>query len=490
MNLATARSMRRAREVGVRKAVGAGKRSLVGQFMGESLLLVFIAFVLAMGLVAAALPVFNGLTEKSVAIADLHDSTLLLFAGIGLLTALISGTYPALYLSSFDAVRILRGTFRLDGGSARLRKGLVVFQFSMSILLVIGTVTVYQQIRYIHSKHLGLDRENVIYLSLEGQMGEQFDTIKEELLRRPGIASVSSASSSPLDIGSSTHSVSWQGKDPDREIEMYILTVSFDFLDVMKIELAEGRDFDPGFGTDSVTYILNEKARQVIGFEHPLGERLSLWGGGDAGTVVGVVKDFHMSSLYSEIEPTIIRLRPQDAGRLFLRTEPGRTHDALVSLEEVYDRFNPESPFEYQFLDETFHQTYRSEVVIGKLAGYFTVVALFIACLGLFGLAAFTAQQRTKEIGVRKVFGATVSNLVLLLSKDFVALVLIAFVGAVPLAYIAMQRWLEGFAYRIEIGPSVFILVGAAVLLIALLTVGYQSVRAALADPVKSLRYE
>ena len=489
VNLATARSAQRAREVGVRKAVGAGRRSLVGQFMGESLLLVLFAFALALGLVVAALPTFNGLTGKEVAVAELGGRMLLLFAGIGALTALVSGTYPALYLSSFSAVSILRGTFRLGGGGVRLRKGLVVFQFAMTVLLVVGTITVYQQIRYIYAKNIGLDRENVISLSLEGELGERFGAFKEELLRRPGIAAVTSASESPLDVGSNTHSVTWRGKDPSSQISMRILSVGFDFLDVMKMELAKGRGFDPDFGADSIAYIANEQALAVMGFDDPLGERLSFWGG--AGPVVGVVKDFHMASLHSEIEPVILRLWPRGAaGELFVRTEPGRTREALASLEAVYDEFNPAYPFAYEFLDETFRQTYRSEQVIGKLAGLFTVFALFIAGLGLFGLVAFTAEQRTKEIGVRKVLGASVASIVALLSKDFLKLVLIAFVVAVPVAYLAMQRWLADFAYRVDLGIGLFALAGALVLVVALVTVSYQAIRAATADPVKSLRYE
>jgi len=488
MNLATARSMRRAREIGVRKAIGAGRRSLASQFLGESALLVFVAFILAVGLVFAVLPAFNGLTEKDIAIADLGVSTLLVFAGIGVLTALLAGSYPALYLSSFDPVGILRGTFRLSGGSVRLRRVLVVFQFAMSILLIVGTITVYRQIQYIHSKNLGLDRENVISLFMHGDMPEQFDTVKEELLRRPGIAHVTSTSTNPLNVGGNTHSVLWRGKDPDAQISMSIITANFDFLDVMKIELAAGRDFDPAFGTDSVNYIINERALEVMGFERPLGERLSFWG--DSGTIVGVAKDFHMTSLYNEIEPTIIRLRPEQALNLYVRTEPGQISQALASLEGIYTTFAPGHPFEPQFLDDDFREMYRSETVIGSLAGIFTGIALFIACLGLFGLASFTAQQRTKEIGVRKVLGATVGGLASLLSRDFIALVMIAFVLAAPPAYILARGWLGNFEYRTEMGPGIFVLTGTLVIVIAVATVGYQSVRAALADPVKCLRYE
>ncbi len=488
VNLATARSMRRAREIGVRKAIGAGKRSLVAQFMGESFLLVLVAFGLAMVLVILALPFFNELTEKEVTLANLSGSTFLLFSGIAVLMALLAGLYPAFYLSSFDAVRILRGSFRLSGGGTQLRQGLVVFQFAISILLIGGSIIVYQQIDYIHSKNLGLDRENVISMRLEGDMRAKFGTVKEELLQSPGIASVTSTSESPLDIGSSTASVSWRGRDPDAQIIINILMVDFDFLETMKMELVEGRSFDTKFGTDSFNYIINRRALEVMEFEEPLGEQLSFWNA--SGTIVGVVEDFHMASLYSEIAPTIIQLRPRSTDHLFLRTQPGRTTEAITSLENVALQFNPEYPFEYNFLDDTFRQTYRGEMVVGKLAGYFTGFALFIACLGLFGLAAYAAERRNKEIGIRKVLGATVTSIVTLLSKDFLKLILVGFIIAIPVAWYLMSQWLQNFAYSIEINWWIFALAGLLALLVAWLTISFQSIRAAVANPVDSLRNE
>ncbi|MEM6842794.1 MAG: ABC transporter permease [Bacteroidota bacterium] len=488
VNLATARSMRRAREIGVRKAVGAKKGSLVTQFMGESFLLVFVAFGLAMVLVILALPFFNELTEKQVALASLSGSTFLLFSGIAILMALLAGLYPAFYLSSFDAVRILRGSFRLSGGGTQLRQGLVIFQFAISILLIGGSIIVYQQIDYIHAKNLGLDRENVISMRLEGDMRAKFGTVKEELLRSPGIASVTATSESPLEVGSNTHSVSWRGRDPDAQISMNILMVDFDFLETMKMKLVKGRNFDPKFGTDSFNYIINRRALEVMEFEEPLGEELSFWGA--TGTIVGVVEDFHMASLYSEISPTIIQLRPKATGQLFLRTQPGRTQEAIARLENIARQFNPSYPFEYDFLDDTFRQTYRSEMVVGKLAGYFTGFALFIACLGLFGLAAYAAERRNKEIGIRKVLGATVTSIVTLLSEDFLKLILIGSVIAIPVAWYVMHQWLQHFAYRIEISWWIFALAGLAALLIAWFTISFQSIKAALANPVDSLRNE
>lgn len=488
MNLATARSMRRAKEIGVRKAIGAKRGSLVVQFMGESCLLVLIAFVLAMALIVIVLPFFNELTEKSLTVASLGGDMLLVFGSVGGVVALVAGLYPAFYLSSFDAVRILRGSFRLGSGGTLLRKGLVVFQFAISILLIGGTLIVYQQMQYIHSKNLGIDRENVIYMPLEGALREKFNTAKEQLRRQPGIASVTATSESPLDVGSSTHQVVWRGKDPDSQILMNILMADFDFLEVMKIKLAEGRDFDPRFGTDSFNYIVNRKAIEVMGFEEPIGEQLSFWG--KTGTIVGVVDDFHMTSLYDEIAPTIIQLRPKATWLMFVRTQPGRTPEALASLQEISSQFNPAYPFEYHFLDESFRQTYHSEMVVGKLAGYFTAFALLIACLGLFGLAAYAAERRTKEIGIRKVVGATVTNIVSLLSKDFLKLVVIGFLMAIPATWYVMHQWLQHFAYRIEISGFTMLVAGLLALLIALITVSFQSVKAATANPVDSLRNE
>lgn len=488
MNLSTARALQRVKEIGVRKAIGAERRLLVSQFMSESFLLIFIAFVFALTLVLSAMPIFNDLTDKNISLADFGTNTLLLFAGIGLLTTLLASSYPALYLSSFNAVQIIRGTFKQSIGSARLRQGLVVFQFSMSILLIVGALTVHQQINYIQSKNLGLDRENVLYLRLEGPIGEQYNTLKEDLLAAPGVAAVSATSSSPLEVGSNTHSVRWQGKDPEGQVSMHILSVNFDFIDLMKMEIVDGRDFDVSYGTDSVNYIINETALKTMGFEDPLGQQLSFWG--NTGNIVGVVKDFHMSTLYSEIEPTIIQLRPRNTYWLYLLTEAGRTAEAISSLETAYERFNTDYPFEYQFLDESFRETYRSEHTIGTLSYYFTGFAMFIACLGLIGLAVYTGQRRMKEISVRKVMGASLGHLVFLLSKDFMIMIFLAFLLASPLAYFLMEDWLSHFAYRIPVGLGVFIWAGIATLLIALLTVGFYIFKIAISNPVQALKSE
>lgn len=488
MNLATARSLQRAKEIGVRKAIGAERRLLIGQFMSESFFLLGIAFTLGVGLVIAALPAFNQLTDKMMSISGFGLNTLLIFGGIGLLTTLLAGTYPAFYLSSFNTVTVLKGIFRQTAGTSRLRQGLVVFQFAMSILLIVGALTVHQQIRYIQSKNLGLDRENVLYTDLEGGLAEQYNTVKEELQRMPGIAGVTATSSNPLFVGYNTHSVEWPGKAPTEQISFRILSVNFDFLDVMKMELAKGRDFDAQLATDTFNYLINETAARAMGLEDPVDQQLSFWG--SSGKIVGIVKDFHTTSLYSEIEPTIIWLQPSRTGLLYIRTAPGQANAAIASLESVQERLNPQYPLDYRFMDESYLSAYRSEQTIGQLSFYFTAFALFIACLGLIGLAVYTGQQRLKEISIRKVLGASISNLVYLLSKDFLLLILLAVIVAIPLALIFMQDWLRKFAYHIDVGVGVFLIAGGATLLIALLTVGFYAVKVAVVNPVEAIKAE
>ena len=488
MNLSTARSARRAREIGVRKAVGATRRTLVGQFIGESVLTALLALALALALVLAALPAFNALTNKHIAIDFLDPASWLTFVGLAVLTGLLAGSYPAFYLSSFNVIGVLRGAVARRRGAIGVRKGLVIFQFAMSMLLIIGTLTVYTQIDYIRSTNLGMDRENLVILGLEGSIEEQYDAFKQELLTKPGIASVTTSSQNPLAVGNSTSDPTWDGKDPESEILFHIINTQYDFFKTMKMELADGRVFSPAFATDSVNYVINEQAARAMGMDQPVGQRLTFWD--QEGEIIGVVKDFHMNSFYQPIEPTIIRFDPQSTWMLFVRTQAGKTQEALASLETLYTTFNPDYPFDYSFLDENFEQTYRSEIVIGTLSNFFALLAVFIACLGLFGLASFTAEQRTKEIGIRKVLGASVSSLVALLSREFIKLVAAAFLLSIPVAYFVMNRWLSNFAYRIDLSWGIFLIAGLAAVVIAWLTVSYQSIKAALANPVTALRTE
>ncbi|MEP0547445.1 MAG: ABC transporter permease [Rhodothermales bacterium] len=488
MNLATARSAQRAREIGVRKALGAGKSSLVRQFLVETVVLALVAFALALGLVATLLPAFNDLVRSDLALGDLPPSYYLIGVGIAIVTGLVAGSYPALYLSSFSPVAVLRGTFRQGRGEVRFREGLVVFQFALSTLLIVGTLTVYLQMDYVREKNLGLDRENVVSMTLEGPARDQFESFRQELLGRPGIASVTASNQNPLNVGNSTTDPTWAGKPEDDNTLFYVINTRHGFVETMDMELVAGRTFSRDFAADSANVIINERAAEAMGMENPLGQDLALWG--REGQIVGVVKDFHIRSLYAPIEPTILRLEPEYSDFLYVRTAAGETAAALASLEAVYARFNPGYPFETTFLDEEYERMYQGELVVGTLANFFAGVAISIACLGLFGLAAYTAERRRKEIGVRKVLGASVGGVVTLLSRDFVRLVLIGFALAAPLAWWLMNRWLDGFAYRVDLGAGVFLVAGAAALVIALAAVSGQALRAATADPVESLRYE
>ncbi|MGH7492122.1 MAG: ABC transporter permease [bacterium] len=487
MNLATARASQRAGEIGVRKAIGAHQQELVTQFMAESMAMAFVAFLLAAGLGEALLPAFNDLTGKHLAVGDLNGSFLLGIFGLSLIVGVVSGSYPALYLSSFNPVAVLRGSFRQRSGTVTLRKGLVVFQFALSVLLIVSTVAVYLQLDYIRTSNLGLERENLLFVTQEGALADRFEAVAQELLKQPGIASVTTSGQNPLNIGNNTTEVRWEGKAADESQLFYIISANYDFVETMRMELAAGRDFTRAFGAESMSYLVNEETAKLMGGD-VLGKPLEVYG--QKGQIVGVVKNFSMNSLYAPIEPAVIRFDPKWTQYLFVRTEPGRTQEALAGLEAVNKRFNPGYPFAYTFLDQEFEQTYRSEAVMGTLANIFAIIALFISCLGLFGLAAFSTEQRTKEVGVRKVLGASMSTIVTLLSKDFVKLVLWANLIAWPVAWFAIHRWLQNFAYRIDIGWWVFALSGGLAMLIAMLTVSTQAIKAALANPVETLRYE
>jgi len=488
MNLATARSAQRMREIGVRTALGASRSLLAWQFLGESIVLTSTAFLLAMGLVVLLLPGFNMLTGKALSLNIYDGGMWIQFAGIAFITGLVAGSYPALFLSSRNAISTLRNRIGVMGGNVQLRKSLVVVQFGISMILIVGTITISNQIDFIRSKNIGLDRENLITIEREGALEDQFESFRHTLLSAPGITSVASADASPLSVGTATTGVMWEGRDTDQVIAFHILAADYDFIDVAKIEIADGRYFSPDFGTDETGFVINEKAAQAMGMEEPVGQSLAFWGMN--GTVVGVVKDFHSTSLYSAIEPLIITLDESDTNTIFVRAELGQVSKALTSIETIYAQFNPGYPFNYSFVDDEFESMYRSDQVLGDLARYFTLIAIFVACLGMFGLASFMAGSRTKEIGIRKVLGASAANVTVLLSREFVGLVVIAFLFAAPISYIVMQKWLGGFAYHTDVGIEILAIAGLSTILIAVLTVSYKSLIAASANPVNSLRSE
>ncbi|GAB4019731.1 ABC transporter permease [Spirosoma migulaei] len=485
MNLATARSVKRAREVGVRKVVGAGRGWLIGQFIGEAMVLTCMALLIALGAVWLLLPTFNSLTEKHIAFHFTDASFWVILVGMALVTGLIAGSYPALFLSSLNPIRVLKGTVRFGAGARFFRQGLVVFQFALSILLIIGTIIVYRQIDFIQTKNLGFDRERMLYVSSEGELGTKYNTFKEELLQMPGIQSVTKMDGTPTNGFGSTGNVQWPGKDPKASIQFQFSKVDYDFTKTLKVKVT-GRDFSKAFGADSANFLINETAARRIGYNNPIGKPLTMWG--KTGIIVGVIADYHQSSMHTAIEPFIAKLG--DGQIIIVRVKTGQTKQALASLEVLARQLNPKFPFRYRFADEAFQTLYRSETVVGSLANYFAFLAIFISCLGLFGLAAFTAEQRTKEIGVRKVLGASVVSVVALLSQDFLKLVLVAILISSPLAWFGMSRWLQDYVYKIDLSWWIFALAGLLAIGIALLTISFQSIKAALMNPVKSLRSE
>jgi putative ABC transport system permease protein len=489
MNLTTARSVKRAREIGVRKVVGAVRSVLIKQFIGESLLITSLAVIVSLVLLVLLLPLFNQVTQKQIGLPFNQVDFWLKLVFITLVTGLVSGSYPALFLSSFNPVKVLKGALKLDSGTTLFRKGLVVFQFVLSVVMIIGTIVVARQMNFIQSRNLGYDRENLIYLPADGELGSKYTIFKTEALKMPGIQSISISGSKPTIIDNGTVGVEWTGKDPNNRIRFVQTAVGYDFINTLKLNLLAGRDFSKDFPTDSADYIINETAMKRMGYTNPIGQPLSLWG--RKGKIVGMIKDFHLNSMHEPILPLIIWLnKGENYGSLLIRTEPGKTKEALASLETLAKQINPEFPFSYSFSDEEYQSLYKSEQIVGKLANAFAVLAIFISCLGLLGLAMFTAEQRVKEIGIRKILGANVRSLFALLSSEFLVLVIIALLIALPIAWYAMNKWLQGFAFHTRIQWWVFVLSGGIIVLIALATVSFQAIKAALVNPVKSLKAE
>lgn len=489
MNLTTARSVKRSKEIGIRKVAGAFRSLLVKQFMGEAIMITCISVIISILLVLLLLPAFNNITGKQMSIPFKDPVFWISFAALTLLTGLISGSYPAMILSGFQPIKVLKGSMKFSTGAAWFRKGLVVFQFVLSIVLIIGTIVVSKQISYVQNVNLGYDRENLIYIPVEGTVAEKYKVIKETALTQPGIQAVTRITQNPTEISNGTGGVQWEGKDPNAMHQFTQAAVGYDFIKSMKLKMADGRDFSPDFKSDSVGYIINESALKLIGYDQPVGKWLTFWE--KKGTIIGVVKDFHFSSMHEPIRPLVIRLGEDIGyGNLLVRTAPGKTKQALASLEKIWKDVNPQFPFTYQFSDEEYQKLYKSEVIVGKLTNAFAFLAIFISCLGLLGLAMFTAEQRTKEMGIRKVLGASSGTLFNLLSKDFLILVLIAFVIAAPLSILATGSWLKNFAYRTPVSWWIFLVAGCLAIVIALLTVSVQAIKAAVANPVKSLRAE
>ncbi|SKA14588.1 ABC transporter permease [Sediminibacterium ginsengisoli] len=490
MNLSTARSEKRAREVGIRKAIGSLRKQLIYQFFTESLLFVLVAFVIAVVLVHLSLPFFNQVADKQMAVLWLNPFFWAMCLGFMLLTGLIAGSYPAFYLSSFKPVKVLKGTLRTGPLAMLPRKILVVLQFTVSVILIIGTIIVFLQIRFAKNRPIGYERDGLVAVNvITEDVHKHFNAIREDLVQSGAIVSMAEAGSPPTEYWSTTSGVEWKGKDPSLSVDMAVTSVSYDYCKTIGATFKEGRDFSPSFLTDSSAVILNEAAVRFMGLSKPVGETIQWFG--EPYTIIGVTKDMVVQSPYQQARPSIFSLAPGSVGTILLKVNAQKSaKDAISSIERVFKKYNPAQPFSYKFIDEEYNKKFGNEERVGKLAGFFAGLAIFISCLGLFGMASFMAERRTKEIGVRKVLGASVFNLWRLLSTDFIILVFIALVISGPIAYWLMHNWLKDYNYHVSISWWIFLVTGAGAILITLLTVSYQSLRAANANPIKSLKTE
>lgn len=497
MNLSTARSANRAREIGLRKTAGANRGAIIIQFFGESVLLAFISLLFALLIVSSILPVFNTVSGKELDFNSLLSVRFILSMLIVTLVAgLISGIYPAMYLSAFRPIRVLKGDLSSGMKSGRMRKILVVVQFTLSVFLIISTVVVYRQLNYMKSKDLGYDREHLFYINMRGDIKENYYTLKEALLRDPAVLGVTASGHQPHRIGSNSGGANWDGKDPELEVLIGYNPVDFDYIETMKIEMAHGRPFSKEFPGDLhrdtiANFLINEEVARIMEVENPVGHSFSFWN--IHGQIIGVMKNWHYHSVRTKIEPLVLVTTTTDwwLSYLVVRIAPGDISKTMKGIEETWNEVIPAYPFDYEFVDEDLDRMYRAEERLGKLLKYFTILAIIIACLGLFGLASFTAEQRTREIGIRKVMGSRVRSVILLLSREFTILVLFSCILAIPAAwYVLKHVFLQNFEYRTSLVWWVFAAAAVAALGIALLTVSYQAARAALTNPAEALRYE
>jgi putative ABC transport system permease protein len=490
MNLSTARSQKRAREVGIRKAVGSLRQQLIGQFYMESILVSFLALGIALLLVQIMLPGFNLVAEKQMAILWTNPVFWICCIGFSFITGLVAGSYPAIYLSSFQPVKVLKGTFQAGRFAAIPRKVLVVIQFTVSVVLIIGTIVVLRQIRFAKDRPIGYDRDGVVMAALlSPEIHDHFEAIRQDLIHAGAIAEMSEAGGPVTDVWSSNGGFSWKGKDPNQALDFPNTPVTATYGKTVGWQFVDGRDFSNAFGTDTLAFVMNEAAVKFIGFKHPVGETVT-WDGRPF-KVIGVINDMIVESPYQPIRPQFFHLNPNPASFVIVKLNPqAPASSSLEKTKKIFSAYSPAQPFDFQFADEEFSKKFGDEERIGKLAGFFALLAIFISCLGLFGMASFTAEQRIKEIGVRKVLGASVINLWSLLSRDFVALVMISLFIAVPLSLFLMKNWLAAYPYHSDLAWWIFASAAFAALLITLMTVSYQAIKAALANPVKSLKTE
>lgn len=490
MNLTTARSSNRAKEIGLRKVVGAKREHIVNQFFSESVFMAILSFLLSLVIVSLLLSEFNKLSGKEISIDVLKDPlVILLLIGVALVTGIISGSYPALYLSSFNPVKVLKGKLSSGAKSSVLRKILVVIQFTLSVALIISTILITQQLKFIKNKDLGYNKHHLLYVGMNRKMTQNYETVKQQLLAEPNITSVTTSRVLPIYACPSFTLTQWEGKDDDRTMSMHFIGIGFDFFKTMGIDIIEGRSFSKDYASDTISsIIINQEAVKQMGMKDPVGKTLTVFG--QQSYIVGIMKDFNFNNVKNKIAPLMLHIAPQQARVSFIRVSPNDMEKSINHIEKVWKSFEPDFDFNYHFMDETLENLYRAEQRSNKLINYFTIFAIFISCLGIFGLASFMAEQKTKEIGIRKVMGASVSTIVRIFSAEFTKLVLISNIIAWPLAYYAMEKWLESFAYHTKLSWWMFALGAVLSLTVVIITISYQSIKAATKNPAESLRYE
>jgi putative ABC transport system permease protein len=489
MNLATARSSRKAKEVGIKKSIGAQRSLLIFQYLSESVVISFFALGFALAFVTLFLSQFNLITGKQIAFSFSDVEMFLWFIAITFFTGLLAGSYPALYLSGFRPARVLKGELKGSIGELWARKGLVVFQFSLSVILIVSVIVLYKQIGFLQSKNLGYKKDNLIQFPIEGKVKTSLETFLNEVKRIPGVINASSAGHHFLGRTNNTMGLEWEGKSPEENILFENVSSNYGLIETLGVQLLEGRTFLPENPTDTGKIVFNETAIRIMNMENPIGKHIKLWGDHDL-EIIGVVKDFHFSSLHDKVQPLFFRLAPENNWSVLVRLEGGQEKDAIEKLTALYKSFNPGFTFEYEFQDMQYAKMYEAEQRVTTLSGYFAFMAILISSLGLFGLANFTAERRLKEIGIRKALGCSSINIVLLLTADFSRMVIAAIIFGIPASYFLLSNWLDRFAFHIELSPVYFIAAGLIALFIAWATIASQSIRAARANPVNSLKSE
>lgn len=488
MNLSTAKASRRIREVGIKKAMGADRRSLAFQYLAESLLMAVLSAAIAMLVVDLILPQFNIITGKRLSI-PFDTGFIFVVAGITAFTGVVAGSYPALYLSGFSPANILKSRLQLPGGEKWARKGLVIFQFTLAIVFITAVWVIYRQMEFVRMKNLGFDKENVLTFKLEGPVSSTLDAFLNELQKVPGVDDVSVMRGSVMNGTSfTTGYFRWKGMDPNAIIQFEHLGVYYDMIELLGIKMVAGRSFSREYPSDSSAIIFNETAIKVMGLDDPVGETFNLWGRDYK--IVGVVEDFHFQSLHQEVKPLFMRITADDFDKVLVKIERGRERETIEGLTALYSKLNPGFAFNFEFLDSEYQSEYVAEERVAVLSRYFASLAILISCLGLFGLASFTAERRLKEVGIRKVLGSSVSRIVYLLTWEFSNVILVAVFLAAPLSYFTTRMWLSTFAFRVEVPWWNFLIAGMVALVIAWLTVGVQAWKAANVNPVQCLRDE